>query len=263
MNYYFAKSILLIIAATAATTVSADIAGVAKSTESFNDALDHYTHDTVSDIYNYHPTSIVDDKDSDYSLDDYDDYDDYEDYSMDEDEDEDYYSDSADADEYEYGGDGDEPPAPELEVGDVSYLAFRKKGGNFNRNNQCFRRTRNIRFFRNHRRFNFKLESRHDRKCTDSHKRLYEYGQFTNVGSFEQCARTCVNHVPSNLLNHFRGIDFNCHAKQCNCLFDKGTLNRRNGGKFNRIVTRNLNGRGRVRNLRFAKDFACGSVSVH
>ena len=265
MNYYFAKSILLIIAATAATTtVSADIAGVAKSTESFNDALDHYTHDTVSDSYNYHPTSIVDDKDSDYSLDD---YDDYEDYSMDEDEDEDededYYSDPADADEYEYGGDGDEPPAPELEVGDVSYLAFRKKGGNFNRNNQCFRRTRNIRFFRNHRRFNFKLESRHDRKCTDSHKRLYEYGQFTNVGSFEQCARTCVNHVPSNLLNHFRGIDFNCHAKQCNCLFDKGTLNRRNGGKFNRIVTRNLNGRGRVRNLRFAKDFACGSVSVH
>ena len=49
MNYYFAKSILLIIAATAATTVSADIAGVAKSTESFNDALGHYTHDTVSD----------------------------------------------------------------------------------------------------------------------------------------------------------------------------------------------------------------------
>ena len=85
----------------------------------------------------------------------------------DEDEDEDYYSDSADADEYEYGG--DEPP--ELEVGDVSYLDFRKKGDNFNRNNQCFRRrTRNIRFFRNHRRFNFKLESRHDIKCTDSHK---------------------------------------------------------------------------------------------
>ena len=47
MNYYFAKSILLIIAATAATTVSADIAGVAKSTESFNDALDHYTHDCL------------------------------------------------------------------------------------------------------------------------------------------------------------------------------------------------------------------------
>ena len=256
MNYYFAKSILLIIAATATTTVSADIAGVAKSTESFNDSVDQYTHDTVSESYGYHPTSIVDDKDSDYSLDDYDDYDDY---SMDEDED--YYSDSADADEYEYGG--DEPPEPELEVGDASYLAFRKKGGNFNRNNQCFRRTRNIRFFRNHRRFNFKLESRHDRKCTDSHKRLYEYGQFRNVGSFEQCARTCVNHVPSNLLNHFRGIDFNCHAKQCNCLFDKGTLNRRNGGKFDRIVTRNLNGRGRVRNLRFAKDFACGSVSVH
>ena len=56
---------------------------------------------------------------------DYDDYDyDYDDYSMDEDED--YYSDSA-ADADEYGDGGDEPP-PELEVGDVSYLTFRKKG---------------------------------------------------------------------------------------------------------------------------------------
>ena len=48
MNYYFAKSILLIIAATAATTLSADTSGAAKSVESFNDVLDDYAHDPVS-----------------------------------------------------------------------------------------------------------------------------------------------------------------------------------------------------------------------
>jgi len=263
MNYYFAKSILLIIAATAATTLSADTSGAAKSVESFNDVLDDYAHDPVSasiddeDRYDHDSTSIVDDEDGDYySLDDYDEYDDY---SMDEDED---YSDSEDADEYEYD-DGDEPPESELEVGDVSYLAFGKKGGHFKKGhhfkNQCFSR-KHVTVRRNHRHFNFKLESSHDRKCADRHRQLYEYGQFRNVHSFDQCARTCVNRVPSFLLNHLQGVDYNCHAKACNCLFDKGTLNRRNGGNFKRIVTRNLNGRGRVRNIRFAKGFACGSL---
>jgi len=265
MNYYFAKSILLIIAATAATTVSADTSGAAKAIENFNDALDGYAHDPVSasiddenSSYNHDSTSIADDEDGDYySLDDYDDY------SMDEDEDYSYSEDDADADEYEYD-DSDEPP--ELEVGDVSYLAFGKKGrGHFkkkkggNLRNKCFGR-KHVTVRRNRRRFNFKLESSHDRKCADRHRQLYEYGQFRNVGSFDQCARTCVNHVPSFLLNHLQGVDYSCHAKACNCLFDKDTLNRRNGGNFNRIVTRNLNGRGRVRNLRFAKGFACGSL---
>jgi hypothetical protein len=182
---------------------------------------------------------------------------------MDEDEDYSYSEDDADADEYEYD-DSDEPP--ELEVGDVSYLAFGKKGrGHFKNKkgshlrNKCFGR-KHVTVRRNRRRFNFKLESSHDRKCADRHRQLYEYGQFRNVGSFDQCARTCVNHVPSFLLNHLQGVDYNCQAKACNCIFDKGTLNRRNGGNFNRIVTRNLNGRGRVRNLRFAKGFACGSL---
>ena len=264
MNYYFAKSILLIIAATAATAVSADTSGAAKSVESFNDVLDDdYAHDPVSasiddeDRNDHDSTSIVDDEDGDYySLDDYDEYDDY---SMDEDEDD---SDSEDADEYEYD-DGDEPPESELEVGDVSYLAFGKKGGHFKKGHHfkdlCFSR-KHITVRRNHRHFNFKLESSHDRKCADRHRQLYEYGQFRNVHSFDQCARTCVNRVPSFLLNHLQGVDYNCHAKACNCLFDKGTLNRRNGGNFKRIVTRNLNGRGRVRNIRFAKGFVCGSL---
>ena len=243
--------------------VSADTSGAAKSVESFNDVLDDYAHDPVSasiddeDRYDHDSTSIVNDEDGDYySLDDYDEYDDY---SMDEDED---YSDSEDADEHEYDG-GDEPPESELEVGDVSYLAFGRKGGHFKKDHhfkdQCFSR-KHVTVRRNHRHFNFKLESSHDRKCADRHRQLYEYGQFRNVHSFDQCARTCVNRVPSFLLNHLQGVDYNCHAKACNCLFDKGTLNRRNGGNFKRIVTRNLNGRGRVRNIRFAKGFACGSL---
>ena len=79
--------------------------------------------------------------------------------------DEDSYSfdmDSYDMDSYdeEYEYDGDEPP--ELEVGDVSYAAaFR------GRRNQCFRHTRNLKFFRNHRSFNFRLQGSHNRKCAD------------------------------------------------------------------------------------------------
>ena len=172
--------------------------------------------------------------------------------------DEDSYSfdmDSYDMDSYdeEYEYDGDEPP--ELEVGDVSYAAaFR------GRRNQCFRHTRNLKFFRNHRSFNFRLQGSHNRKCADHHKQLYEYGQFRHVGSFDSCAKTCVDRVPNSALNHFRGIDFNCNAKLCNCLFDKGTLNNRNSRGFNNVVTRNLNGRGRARNLRHANNFVCGSV---
>ena len=109
--------------------------------------------------------------------------------------------------------------------------------------------------------FNFKLEDSHDRKCVDRNRQLYEYGQFRGVSSFDSCARTCVNHVPRSLLRNFQGIDYNCEAKACNCLYDKGTLNKRNSGKFDRTVTRNLNGRGRVRDTRFAKGFACGSAS--
>ena len=72
MNYYFAKSIFLIIAATAATAVSADTSGAAKSIESFNDVLDDdYAHDPVSasiddeDRYDHDSTSIVNDEDGD------------------------------------------------------------------------------------------------------------------------------------------------------------------------------------------------------
>ena len=59
MNYYFTKSILLIIAATASTAVSADTSGVAKAIDSFSDALDDCAHDPVS-------ASINDDENSSY-----------------------------------------------------------------------------------------------------------------------------------------------------------------------------------------------------
>lgn len=125
---------------------------------------------------------------------------------------------------------------------------------------QCFRNS-SPRVNRNGQRFQFKLENSRDSKCVDRHRQFYEYGQFQGVDSFDSCARTCVNNVNSSLLRHFQGIDFNCEAKACNCLYDSGTLNNRNSRRFDRTVTR-FNGVGRVRNTRFAEGFACGSVNL-
>ena len=125
---------------------------------------------------------------------------------------------------------------------------------------QCFRNS-SPRVNRNRQRFQFELEDSRDSKCVDRHRQFYEYGQFQGVDSFDSCARACVNNVNSSLLRHFQGIDFNCEAKACNCLYDSGTLNNRNSRRFDRTVTR-FNGVGRVQNTRFAEGFACGSVNL-
>jgi len=53
---------------------------------------------------------------------------------------------------------------------------------------------------------------------------------------FSDCAEKCVNTVPSSLINggSFRGFDYDCSRRECQCLYDMGTLNSRNADRFER-----------------------------
>ena len=88
--------------------------------------------------------------------------------------------------------------------------------------------------------FAFRL-SGEDKQCADSRGNLYSYGKFENIRSFEECAEKCVKDSPLELINDgvFRGFDFDCHFEECNCLFDRGSLdNSRNRGAFDRTNRR-------------------------
>jgi len=88
--------------------------------------------------------------------------------------------------------------------------------------------------------FAFRL-SGEDKQCTDYHGNLYSYGTFENIRSFEECAEKCVKDSPLELINDgvFRGFDFDCHFEECNCLFDRGSLNsNRNRQAFDRSSRR-------------------------
>ena len=71
-------------------------------------------------------------------------------------------------------------------------------------------------------------------RCTDEDGQYYEYGQIDDIEDFGQCADACVEDVDSDLLDTFRGIDFDCGSNTCNCLYDQGTLDRRNSADFDR-----------------------------
>ena len=45
-----------------------------------------------------------------------------------------------------------------------------------------------------------------------------------------------MNNVPSSLAfdTAFRGFDYDCSRRECQCLYDAGTLNSRNAGRFER-----------------------------
>ena len=88
---------------------------------------------------------------------------------------------------------------------------------------------------------NFAFRLSGEDKCADGRGSLYSYGKFENIRSFEECAEKCVKDSPLELINDsvFRGFDFDCHFEECNCLFDRGSLdNSRNRRAFDRTNRR-------------------------
>lgn len=100
-----------------------------------------------------------------------------------------------------------------------------------------------------------------DAQCVDTRDRVYEWGQFNNCRNFSQCADMCVNSVSSSLAfdSGFRGYDFDCDQQVCRCLYDSGTLNSRNSGRFNR-VNRNEPGRGSISGTTRKRSTFCGKL---
>jgi hypothetical protein len=70
--------------------------------------------------------------------------------------------------------------------------------------------------------------------CVDYDNSTYEYGEYYNVQSYEECVDTCVLDVDVMLTGDmFRGIDYVCEDYQdslysfngnCRCLYDMGTI---------------------------------------
>lgn len=65
--------------------------------------------------------------------------------------------------------------------------------------------------------------------------------------TFEDSAEYCVNGTPESLVasGSFRGYNFDCQRSTCRCLYDEGTLDNRNSGRFDR-TNRNEPGSGSV-----------------
>jgi len=97
-------------------------------------------------------------------------------------------------------------------------------------------------------------------RCVDKNRNLYEYGQFDRVKEFSDCAEACVNDVRSKLLDNFRGYDWDCSNRKCRCLYDKGTLDSRNSGRFDR-TNRNESGRGSVEGTEKKSDYYCAKLA--
>lgn len=109
-------------------------------------------------------------------------------------------------------------------------------------------------------RFRFNLVDE-DAQCVDIYGRTYQWGQFNNCQSFSECADLCVNNAPGSLAANgsFRGYDFDCEQSVCRCLYDSGTLNNKNSGRFNR-VNRNEPGRGSISGATRKKYSYCGKL---
>lgn len=96
-------------------------------------------------------------------------------------------------------------------------------------------------------------------KCVDRKDRRYEYGQFDKVREFSQCADACVKDVRSSLLDSLRGYDWNCEKERCRCLYDKGTLDSRNSGNFDR-TNRDERGDGPIEGATKSDDYFCAEL---
>ncbi|KAL7546505.1 hypothetical protein ACHAWF_010643, partial [Thalassiosira exigua] len=112
---------------------------------------------------------------------------------------------------------------------------------------------------RNNEKYRFKLQ-RKDAQCVDKDGYLYEYGQFNKVKKFSDCADACVKGTRSSLLYSLRGYDYDCYENRCRCLYDRGTLDSRNSGSFNR-TNRNEKGKGKVEGTRKKNDFNCAKLA--
>lgn len=113
-------------------------------------------------------------------------------------------------------------------------------------------------------RFRFNLVKA-NAQCVDGDDQLYEYGQFNNVYDFTECANVCVKKVSSELIDSgsFQGIDFDCRRNECRCLYDAGTLDRRNSRRFER-TNRNEYGYGSIDGARIdrsSRDIYCGKLA--
>jgi len=113
---------------------------------------------------------------------------------------------------------------------------------------------------RNGQRYRFNLEAS-DAMCVDSENRRYEWGEFPNVRDFSACAEKCVNGVKEELAtgSSFRGYDFDCARSTCRCLYDEGTLDSRNSGRFDR-TNRNLPGEGSIAGSTTKKATYCAKL---
>merc|ERR1711902_21049 len=109
-------------------------------------------------------------------------------------------------------------------------------------------------------RYKIGLENK-DAKCTDKDNRTYQYGQFEDVKTFSKCAEKCVQDVKSGMLKSFRGVDFNCKDKKCNCLYDRGALDnsKRDRTRYEK-TSRNQRGRGNVKGTKKDKGTYCGKL---
>ena len=97
-------------------------------------------------------------------------------------------------------------------------------------------------------------------RCTDEDGQYYEYGQIDDIEDFGQCADACVEDVDPSLLDTFRGIDFDCGSNTCNCLYDQGTLDRRNSADFDR-TSRYEQGYGSITGAnRGSRGMYCGKL---
>mmetsp|Transcript_33045 Transcript_33045/g.60940 ORF Transcript_33045/g.60940 Transcript_33045/m.60940 type:complete len:301 (+) Transcript_33045:2-904(+) len=108
-------------------------------------------------------------------------------------------------------------------------------------------------------RFRFNLMGS-NAQCVDKNEDLYEWGQFDKIEEFSDCADACVRDVRSELLDSFRGYDWDCRDEKCRCLYDKGTLDSRNGGRFDR-TNRNEYGKGKIEGTTKKTDYYCAKLA--
>ena len=82
-----------------------------------------------------------------------------------------------------------------------------------------------------------------------------------SVDNFSECAELCVNNVPESLATDdaFRGYDYYCTSRRCSCLYDAGTLDNRNSGRFDR-TNRNERGRGSISGTTRKAACYCGKL---
>ena len=88
-------------------------------------------------------------------------------------------------------------------------------------------------------------------------------GQWDNVFNFSECAN--AKDLRYELIDSVRfwGVDFDCRFNECRCLYDQGTLDRRNSRGFDRTVHNEYgygSTNGAKRN-RSSRDFYCGKLA--